>query len=48
MKTVSYTFEIQEKHKERLEELADEGHRTTASQIRMIIEEYLDKKEDGK
>jgi len=40
---VPYAFEIDEKMKAQLEELADEGHRTLPSQIRMILEEWLEK-----
>lgn len=42
--TTTYTFEIDEKLKDRLEKMAEEGHRTLASQIRMILEEYTEKK----
>ena len=41
---VPYTFEIDERVKDKLEHLADEGHRTLASQIRMILEEYTEVK----
>lgn len=39
---VSFTFEIDPKMKEKLEEYAEEGHRTVSSQIRMILEEWLE------
>lgn len=40
---VSYTFDIEDKVKEKLEGLAEEGHRTLAGQIRMVLEEWLEK-----
>ena len=41
---VSYTFDIDDKIKDKLERMASEGHRTLAAQIRMALEEYIDKK----
>ena len=40
---VIYSFAIDAKTKRALEELAEEGHRTLAGQIRLILEEYLEK-----
>lgn len=40
---VSYTFEIEDKVKDKIERLADEAHRSLAGQIRLILEEYLEK-----
>ena len=40
---VSYTFDIDDKVKDKVERMAADGHRTLAGQIRMIIEEYLEK-----
>jgi predicted transcriptional regulator len=39
----SYTFDIEDKMKDKLERLAVEGHRSLAAQVRMILEEYLEK-----
>ena len=39
----SYSFDIDDKAKDKLERLAEEGHRTLAAQIRMVLEEYLEK-----
>lgn len=41
---VIYSFAIDAKTKRQLEELAEEGHRTLAGQIRLILEEYLERK----
>ena len=41
---MSYTFEIEDRVKEKLEKIAGDEHRTLASQIRLALEEYLDKK----
>lgn len=41
---VSYTFEIDEKIKDKLEKIANEEHRTLASQIRLVLERYLEDK----
>ena len=46
-KLVSYTFEIPEKMKAQLDRIADEEHRSLAGQIRLVLEEYVDK-EAGK
>jgi len=40
---ITYTFDMDSKTHSQLKELAEEGHRTLAAQIRMILEEYLDK-----
>lgn len=40
---VSYTLDIDDKVKDKLERAADSGHRTLASQIRMILEEWLER-----
>lgn len=40
---VSYTFEIEDKVKDKLERIATDEHRTLASQIRMVLEEWLEK-----
>ena len=42
MSDVVYSFALDEKAKRKLEELAEEGHRTLAGQIRLILEEYLE------
>ena len=41
---ITYTFDMSEKTHLKLKELAEEGHRTLAGQIRMILEEFLEKK----
>lgn len=41
---VSYTFEIDNKIKDKIEEIAVEEHRTIAAQIRLILENYLEEK----
>ena len=41
---ITYTFDMDTKTHSKLKELAEEGHRTLAGQIRMILEEYLDNK----
>ena len=40
---VVYSFAIDNKTKRQLEEFAEDGHRTLAGQIRLIIDEWLDK-----
>jgi len=40
---ITYTFDMSSKTHSQLKDLADEGHRTLAGQIRMILEEYLEK-----
>lgn len=40
---VVYSFAIDVKTKRQLEELAEAGHRTLAGQIRLILEEWLEK-----
>lgn len=40
---VSYTFEIEEKTKDKIEKLAKEESRSLASQIRIALDEYADK-----
>lgn len=40
---VVYSFALDNKTKRRLEELAEEGHRTLAGQIRLVIDEWLEK-----
>ena len=40
---VSYTLDIDDKIKDKLERIADSEHRTLAGQIRLILEEYLEK-----
>jgi len=40
---VSFTFEIDDRVKDKLERIAKEEHRTMAAQLRMITEEWLDK-----
>ena len=40
---ITYTFDMDSKTHAKLKELAEEGHRTLAGQIRLIIEEWLDK-----
>lgn len=39
---VIYSFALDTKIKRQLEELAEEGHRTLAGQIRLILEAYLE------
>ncbi len=39
---ISYTFDIEDKTKDKLERLANDGHRTLAAQVRMVLEEYLE------
>lgn len=39
----SYTFDIDDKIKDKLERMAIEEHRTLAAQIRMVLEEFLEK-----
>lgn len=39
---ITYTFDMSEKTHTKLKSLAEEGHRTLAGQIRMILEEYLE------
>ena len=41
---VVYSFAIPKDIKRSLEEIAEEGHRTLAGQIRLILEEYLEKR----
>lgn len=41
---LSYTFEIEEETKNKLEKLAEEEHRSLAGQIRVILETYLEMK----
>ena len=41
---VSYTFEIEEKIKDKLEKIAVDEKRSLASQMRIAIEEYVEKK----
>jgi len=41
---VSYTFEIEDKVKDKIERIADEEHRTLAGQIRLVLEEFLEKR----
>ena len=40
---VQHCFAIDERVKDKLEKMADDGHRTLAAQIRMALEEYLEK-----
>lgn len=44
---VVYSFAIDTKTKRALEELAEDGHRTLAGQIRLILEEYLEYIDEG-
>lgn len=39
---ITYTFDMSEKTHLKLKELAEDGHRTLAGQIRMILEDYLE------
>ena len=41
---ITYTFDMDSKTHSQLKELAEDGHRTLAGQIRLILEEYLEKK----
>lgn len=43
MMLVSYTFDIDDKVKDKLEKIANENYRTLAAQIRMTLEESLEK-----
>ena len=40
---VSCTFDIEDKTKDKLEKMAEENYRSLAAQIRMILEEHLEK-----
>jgi len=40
---VSYTFEIEEKTKDKIEKLAKEEGRSIASQMRIVLDEYVEK-----
>ena len=40
---VIFSFAMDEKMNRRLKDLAEAEHRTLAGQLRLIIEEYLDK-----
>lgn len=40
---ITYTFDMDSKTHSKLKDLAEEGHRTLAGQIRLILEEYLEK-----
>jgi predicted transcriptional regulator len=40
---VSYTFEIDDKIKDKIERIADEAHRSLAGQVRQILEEYIER-----
>lgn len=40
---VSYTFEIEDKIKDKLEKIASEERRSLASQVRIALEEYVNK-----
>ena len=40
---ITYTFDMDFKTHAVLKEMAEEGHRTLAGQIRMILEEYIEK-----
>ena len=40
---VSYTLDIDDKIKDKIERIAVDEHRTLAGQIRLILEEYLEK-----
>ena len=40
---ITYTFEMDTKTHSQLKEIAENEHRTLAGQIRLILEEYLDK-----
>ncbi len=44
---VSYTFEIDDKLKSKLEKIAEDEHRTLAGQIRAIFEEWLEERKNG-
>ena len=40
---ITYTFEMDTKTHSQLKEIADGEHRTLAGQIRLILEEWLEK-----
>ena len=40
---ITYTFDMSSKTHGKLKELAESEHRTLAGQIRLILEEYLEK-----
>lgn len=40
---VSCTFDIEEKTKKQIEKIAEENYRSLSAQLRMMLEEYLDK-----
>ena len=39
---VTYSMELDDKMKDKLEKIANDQRRSLASQIRLILEEYLD------
>lgn len=39
---VSYTFEVEDKVKDRIQEIADLEHRSLASQMRIALEKYIE------
>ncbi len=41
---VPTSFELEEKHKEKLERIASDEHRSLAGQLRLVIEEWLEEK----
>jgi predicted DNA-binding protein len=42
MAEINYTFEIDERLKERIKKIGDENHRTIAGQVRYILEKFVD------
>lgn len=40
---VSYTFEIEEKTKDKIERIAKQEGRSIASQMRIVLDEYVEK-----
>lgn len=43
MADVTFTFVMDEKIHRKLQEISEDEHRTLAGQIRLILEEYVDK-----
>ena len=41
---ITYTFDMDMRTHSKLKEIAEESHRTLAGQIRLILEDYLEKK----
>ena len=44
---VTYTFDMDPKLYSQIKDMAEEEHRTIAGQIRMILDEYIEKANDN-